>query len=509
MKISEAISHTMSSIPVTCLRRIQYVVNMANISRIVMTAGSRVWNPTCSPKNSHKSTLYRNMLIRNVTKFQNWSMSRESTDPMTFTSCINSCIQDCSSIYYQIRWISKYYINSSNHQFIFENRGYSTNITFSPEVPFSQFLLQVTSITSLWIPFCMYGILCKTMNYLWRKSKAFQAKFPKCTDWKRRLIIFSCLFGMGVHLWILSNDYLKYQVKSEMIIKQKKFIQDPAISLCLNLESTNMTIRDVLQLRSDVIKTEMVHKLLARQSFTMRPVMKKNLLDYVRNGKKCTRFQTNFTSRALMNIITQDINSKVVLSFTFSNDPRQRSYSILVHDKNTLVRGFQDNQGFLDFNPIDLSRTWRYSMIKTKYLKHPYSNCVSYSLKGMESRSECVERCIRSSLHSETSIAYEQFTYDRMNDQRLVSSEMYAKYLPFCSSKCPNDCNTRLYHTDYKLHMKPLESQVEDSGFETLISFTASFSFMEYLVYAASVTGFWFGLAVYHLLHRATSKIIN
>ena len=135
------------------------------------------------------------------------------------------------------------------------------------------------------------------------------------------------------------------------------------------------------------------------------------------------------------------------------------------------------------------------------YLPSPYKfNCMDYSKFNLNSKEECIEKCIRKKYNIDLDI-YTYSTFNRNQTSKLIKFPSYEPEYLLCSSKCYVNCKTNIYF--FNVFQQIIVRQpkagikVAHSKLFADSSFSPSFSLMDYIIFIASLGSLWIGFSIY------------
>ena len=149
-----------------------------------------------------------------------------------------------------------------------------------------------------------------------------------------------------------------------------------------------------------------------------------------------------------------------------------------------------------------------YKKSTVKLMPKPYqTSCVDYSVKGYESKYDCIHKCnIKKYINIYKKYPSQYLIYNISS--HLLHNNHYRSYLSFnitkeCRNFCGyyNDCYKEHYKIDYfdkrlsnvitsNLYVMPSAEPI------TIITHSAKLSFQEYLCFVASIISLWFGYPI-------------
>lgn len=356
-----------------------------------------------------------------------------------------------------------------------------------------------------------------------------------------RVIWFSvCITGCIYQLTQISQEYFAYPVTSEVTIKLELHFNIPAVSFCVKLVDT---------LKEDNCSTTTCKKKLLYQE-SVRKLMNDMTIDikenfaagfqaekggyewysqkdqnlnevmstFYKSERKCVRFNKNQERKLQYDVI---VARKFYWRFVLSLLTRVKReygayYTIFIHEMNTYPRGYIIPFYNIENKKKNISYSFSFKKTKTKFLPPPYfSRCTDYHEINLESRDHCVEECVSHRLlKSDPGYTDEQLTVTDYNHTnfKLRNSEgkdelssIVQSYDRMCKNQCPLSCNTVIYMPilweTYNWHLNNPYSDIRIKLIHieptTFITLSGKLSFVEYLIYVASITSLWFGFVIF------------
>ena len=362
--------------------------------------------------------------------------------------------------------------------------------------------------------------------------------------------VLCCLFGSLYQTVTISETYFKYPVSSQVTIKTETYFFIPAISFCF---PTDEVLLQDLELDIDDHDNDQKDRstgcgplnstdctMIVYNHYSIATVMKnltvklqdyfdalffenngagkrvedeetrKYLKIFFKSGKKCIRININQKKKVNYDRISQRrFDLKYILSsINWKNMTEVNStFFGIIHQFNTFPRGHYMSYFEGDQHKFDYSYT--YKMIRTEFLPVPYfSKCVHYEDKGLETREQCIERCVQHKLSKENSSWTDlQITITDFSDGKLFLQDTSSipernRTALFYNQGCRNKCHLQCEQIRY---IPNLLKQTKNKGYDhftfdlyvlepsTIVSFSPKLTFMEYVIYLASIISLWFG----------------
>ena len=254
--------------------------------------------------------------------------------------------------------------------------------------------------------------------------------------------------------------------------------------------------------------------------------MEEHIDPYLWDGAKCYRLRVNpddgfIVSSDHLTRLTKYNNWFASIRGEVSKSEIETSFAYLLHDPRTYPRGV-----WTDLNAASLSsqlfnlRMLSYLKHQTEYLPPPFfSKCQNYTKDHIESLEHCLQNCMQEIIHrkfgkyktavqftlnqndlKDHNYYYEKSLHEGTKQEEEYSSEI-VEFKENCSHQCPVDCVTKSYQSivvaELKIDQGHYMFLIENKFPATHVKFSPKTSFLEYMIYVASVCGMWFGVCVY------------
>ena len=373
-------------------------------------------------------------------------------------------------------------------------------------------------------------------NVKWSSSQAFGYSVRKLIYWLFAIV------GCAAQIYQISRQYFAYDTVTELTITRPTYVQPPAVLICSRYkdlvindrmmervsseaQNQNLTIREIFSVTPTT--DELITRCKRHSSNTyndlplIRNCSKYFMLEKVfKQNQICYSYDIGsnhtFEYRYLTNGYSGADYFEIHLNSSFLKKSKYMTYYLIpsrmefrglsgnfVENYRSLVNSSVGNRNFV---------TLSYSVFRSKLLEQPYkSNCLDYKTNGFQSAAQCYEYCVgnrslqsfnKTSFSIMTSEDDETVDYQSLaeSDLSLISNnQKLANLEQQCQSKCSKaDCVS----ADFVPKIISAESS-KFPGFELYASnepeiitmFKAKISFVDYLSFALSCTGFWLGFS--------------
>ena len=352
------------------------------------------------------------------------------------------------------------------------------------------------------------------------------------------LLICICTIGLTVHTTLVTIDYLKYPMTSQVTIEMEKKFIPPALSICFHLSilRNSESSENIPCANDTAYSVECVERILYGYSIgTIFQNLTINLISsmvrlgfengirmpyeeiwqyvsqFLKAPFKCIRIQR--TTEVLLREL--DTMTRDILSIASNRSFVSSFLSIYyTHEVRTFPRGNQMQNFFTLENGVEF-KFLSYKKTVTEYLPSPFSsNCADYSKVMLESKAHCMENCISKGIQkscpsfmSEKLTITELDLFADLNFSRSLKN--VRNYSLACDSQCPLSCLTSDYETIVGAlsHEQHYLVRVRYQYPTTRVVFSPKQSFLEYLIYVASVTSLWFGFVINDSLKALFSSL--
>lgn len=361
----------------------------------------------------------------------------------------------------------------------------------------------------------------------------------------------TCSFGLFIHGYLNTKDYLQYKVRSQVSISLPKSLKPPAISFCQSLsyliipeKLKDVEMKDYVNHNcsnpyvsdghhcQDILHnysmSDIMNLMTTNYSYhAMREVETEN---YYKLGHKCTKFARIMINQERLTSGDMDkleiFPGRLVHYLIFALNPS--FISLIVHDSDKLSYSREGNILLTFIAPQEPNAMiTTYDEIETTYLRSPFeSDCVSYEKIGaFVTRGDCFEKCYERKYDS--NFQYKDgfiTTTDYTQVGSMSSNSKYNREIDMeCDKLCKFDCKTREYFISivekytYHNHNFTFPKDDRQSYFFNLLSSRPFFSvillpstdFNSYIIFMASIAGLWLGSSLYGSVINAHSFVIK
>lgn len=368
-----------------------------------------------------------------------------------------------------------------------------------------------------------------------------------------------CCIGLLYHLYVITEQYLAYEMVTSTYVKSPDIIIPPAITICMRLKDfighlpQNCTKNE---LNECVLEKYSLHDLMKKYSGNLTENMyffnfdidhfydgnedinvylRSKTLQYYFDEHKCVRIKCLLKENLNLNVrynqkISDNVNTierrllenslrqlylidtylwiKGALNDKYPKYPSKLiEIKILLHEQDTIAHNRDASSITYVTEPYARKPAARliYNQVATEYLKYPFAHaCYNYKKdEKFESRGDCREKCMRDGILRK---------YGKSG--RCLSTSDFDKTVPDignceddqidtgCTTKCPLDCNTIQYtpmvafRFAYK-YSNTIRIQLSSIYPQTFVNFSPNFNIVSYLVYAGGIFGIWIGLDIF------------
>ena len=325
-----------------------------------------------------------------------------------------------------------------------------------------------------------------------------------------------CLAAMVYHMHVTTNKYFEYEVTSTTSIQLLEQFSLPAFSLCFRIDRiktiNNGSCSDSHSSHNSSCLDQLIYEypyatVISDFTIRFRKIIQFLIDDYL-DGKtdvffkppfKCIKFLMN------SNINTKLHGNRILVAGIFRSSP---IFDIFIHDPQTFVTGKDQPSFSVQGNMILGLSLEKFSM---NYLPSPYKfNCMDYSKFNLNSKEECIEKCIRKKYNIDLDI-YTYSTFNRNQTSNLIRFPLYDSEYLLCSSKCNVNCKTNIYFFNVKqliVREPKAEIWIVHSKLFADSSFSPSFSLINYIIFIASIGSLWIGFSIYASTKKLTVYLL-
>ena len=331
--------------------------------------------------------------------------------------------------------------------------------------------------------------------------------------WLSIIWIVVCFAAMVYHMHVTTNKYFEYEVTSTTSIQLVEEFSLPAFSFCLRIDriktinngscsdshsSHNSSCLD--QLMYDYPYSAVINNFTIGLSEIIRYLISDQLGEktdvFFKPPFKCFKFLMN-------NNLNTNIHSNLILiAVVVRSTP---IFDIFIHDPQTLVTGKDQPSFSVQGNMLLILHLEKFSM---NYLPSPYKfNCMDYPKFNLNSKEECIEKCIRKKYNIDLDI-YTYSTFNRNQTSKLIKFPLYEPEYLLCSSKCYVNCKTNIYFFNVRKQTIFRDPKAGIGVFHSNLfadsSFSPSFTLINYIIFIASIGSLWIGFAIYVSIKQFT-----
>lgn len=364
-----------------------------------------------------------------------------------------------------------------------------------------------------------------------------------------------CLTGLMYQSILVTIDYTKYPVTSQVTIKITKDIEPVAFSYCFPVSSLRINqklpVNSICRGRINYLENLAVYHMCSSellfnyttqvllnnytssldQTITSMKILERDgevisskwvplnqslqhmkYESFLKAQSKCLRVQHKFIGPIRFDSLTKLISQKYmyVLSGTYDSlndeDPYLNAY---VHDSNTYPHGIDHTMFPEVINRGNEEKQVSFQKISSHYLPPPFhTKCTDdYASRGLESRAHCIESCMEERVHQDFNCTYFGKTIVHMTDKTRICNfkgDDYQKLMSHskeCQELCPLSCYTNNYlpilASSYAASPKTYVIFIKIDYPTISVELSAKLTLLEYLIYITSCSGLWFGFCFY------------
>lgn len=362
-----------------------------------------------------------------------------------------------------------------------------------------------------------------------------------------------CLTGLMYQSVLVTKDYAKYPVTSQVTIEMEKEFEPVTFSFCLESVSVriqqkfppksvcrgyldsvvNATLYDMCiqeliydyDVKSimdnytiDLMKTITQVQVLESDLLIAKRVTLNQSLDYMeyypflKASFKCLRVQHKMDQSVRLDLLSKLLveRNMFVVGGSLQSIREEAPFMIIyVHDHNTFPYGIE-NKHFPESIAHGIEgKQLSFQKTSSHYLPPPFfTRC--YSGDRYESKGHCIETCQKEKLHQEYGYSYYGMTVVDSNERikfGKFTGDKYRRLMEIsreCQERCPLTCRTNNYlpvlASSYGGHPRTYRIHIAFDYPTIRVEFSAKLTFLEYLIYIASCSGLWFGFCLYSSL---------
>ena len=483
------------------------------------------------------------ILVKNQTEYDS-----------NYDECSKKCPLSCSTTIFE----TSENIATKTHKpnwFWMRHDQISFKTKFDQKFPLIEYILFITSILGLWLPFSIFGSTIETIQFIKNRRTVIQSTEVKsnqvnCMKISNFTILFRfvCFVCFLYHSIDLTIEYSKYNTNTIITISNERDI--PSVSICERLvwlyrfddpkqmaywwsfhkwkpALFNESVHDMLLLTENMTMIEFGFNTgqgfdyyTSKGGWNSDPeVIKKQTEIYIHNTKKCMSFNppeenTTFQSYKAYTW-TQAMGLRFKKRRTSEDTGRRYMEFNLYFHHGKYARGMILPASDYDIDEMNW-KTKRYAVTsyETHYLAAPFShNCLNYQSKGLESSYDCFEKCVDkhwldyvpNHIAMQMSYSKEELQEPKNRHRKYLMEPPNMKLNTKCLNQCPVDCVTKHYQTNLRSqHATEMlgptfEIYIELSGLKTHIEYSQTMQFYSYLVLLSGIVALWFGSSIFSL----------
>ena len=436
---------------------------------------------------------------------------------------------------------------------------------YDQKFPLIQYILFITSIVSLWIPFAVCQTSIEMVIYLKKYIARNQTIISKLVASKFRIrnyksiklfikIIFQaiCITGMIYHSIDLTSHYLEYSMGNMISISNSRSQEVPSFSLCEPLQFLDPkqnyswdnydsklpewgkgiftdTLYDMLFKTENLTFAEMgfntgkgLHELLTEGDWKSdQKFIKSHSKIYIHSSSKCIAFMYPVDFQLSHSEKSYTWLQIMGLRFSHSKIRHFILLSINVHPSEDIARGMI----------LPMVQYWSHDtayllidFFQTRYLPAPFEpSCIDYDVQtDLGSEENCFEKCVDSYwlknnpkyAPMQMSFTSEELMKPENRDRKLYKAFPNLTLNIECMKQCPVDCTTIQYQVNQRPKFSTskkgqIQIIMEFTGLKTNIQYYQKLELYEFLVLIAGIAGLWMGFSFYSSAQDLVEVVVS
>ena len=385
--------------------------------------------------------------------------------------------------------------------------------------------------------------------------------------------ITACFFGLAYQSILVTIDYTKYQMTSEISLEVENEIHPLGLSFCFdtvrlriakkfpvgspchknfqwftsadkqfeacrNQMVYNFTLDQIIDdLTLDIVNTieymlipTVVNNMMSLKPTNDSAVIRSFFDTFTAYDYKCLRYRFGKDSKFKLNLeilseLDPDFRNSLRIHGTLKDFHQANNtyFTLFLHDSHQYPRA---NDAFIVAQSIrdnNEGKMVNYRTMAIRYLESPYSHRCTWRYRGsgLESRNHCIQLCIKKKIAIKyPGVSAVSLVYNRSEARGLRRSKIFdgrfnqlVQYHDHCKKFCPFSCKTNNYqpfHYSSQSWIKGSYHFILRHDYPTTrIDFNPKLEFIEYIIYVTSISSLWFGFVIYDSMQACVQFLVK
>ena len=372
----------------------------------------------------------------------------------------------------------------------------------------------------------------------------------------RRVWLLICLIGLISQTIMVTQQYLKFDTITQVMIEYEKKFHPPSFSYCVqvhdimimdriqrdglcllpNPEECNIEcrkncmieIKSIIERSSNSSFWSLLNKLYDNYTMSLwNPVFgwrgDGSMEKFFIQKRLENDLHSSVNTKVLLKCVREDSRNWIQLRFGWDNimfwlnpqDIEWRNLSIpvwfYIHEAGLLPR-FMHSPGGMGIGNSSLLIPLSYRPYLSLHEPMPNHYCIDYrTMSRFESREHCKEEVDRIGSHNKC-LSENNSSIDCNSLSMLKGSLSLAKIAISQPevARCPHSCSNNFYHTYIVSKQEQHDAFiiVQHLNPTTRVIFSQNLTLLEYLIYMASLTSLWFGFVIFDTFKLIINHLI-